>query len=316
MFPLTMRIVHIIFDDNHIENDDIEEDEMKAEITGAHTEPERCPYCGGPISHVIKAQIEKRERTQLARAEQALREQFARERERAEVAKKTELEIARREAAKAAETQIASLRANQDKIIEERIGKAREGFEKTLAEAVAVERTKAFEDRMKLDAQLSDLQRRLQRKTAGELGDEAEIDLFEALKAEFTGDFIARVAKGAPGADIVHRIVHNGTVAGVIVYDSKNHKRWLSKFVSKLRQDQRSHQADHAVLSTSAFPQGANQLHVEEGVIIAAPGRVVALVHMLRQHVMQTHLLRLGNLARDDKRDKLYSIRIPKVVGS
>ena len=66
------------------------------------------------------------------------------------------------------------------------------------------------------------------------------------------------------------------------------------------------HKADHGVLASTAFPAGARQLHIEVGVVIAAPGRVVVLAHLLRRQIMQMHMMRLGNEARDTKRDALY----------
>jgi hypothetical protein len=60
------------------------------------------------------------------------------------------------------------------------------------------------------------------------------------------------------------------------------------------------------VLSSTAFPTGARQLHIEAGVVIAAPGRVLVVTHLLRRQIVQMHTLRLGNEARDTKRDELY----------
>jgi hypothetical protein len=270
----------------------------------------QCPYCGQPISRKefreIQARIESEERARIANVEKALKDRFAAEKAKAEAQKQAEIEKAKREAAKVAEQQIKALKANLETTVSQRVAAQREAGEKKLAEAVAAERTRAYGERMKLDAQLADLQRQLQRRTANELGDEGEIDMFEALTAEFPGDNISRVAKGVPGADIVHFIVHNGAVAGTFIYDCKNHKRWQHKFTSKLRQDQRAHDADHAILSTAVFPAGLRQLHIQDGVIVAAPARVAMIAHMLRRHIIQAHVLRLGNHARNEKRDMLY----------
>jgi len=72
--------------------------------------------------------------------------------------------------------------------------------------------------------------RRLQPKTANELGEEGEVDVYEALRREFPHDIVTRVAKGVPGADIIHRIVHNDTIIGTILVDSKNTSRFLSRY--------------------------------------------------------------------------------------
>jgi hypothetical protein len=143
-------------------------------------------------------------------------------------------------------------------------------------------------------------------RTAEELGEGAEIDLFEALKKEFPGDRIERIAKGSPGADIHHVVLHNGRECGTIIYDSKNHKAFRNDHVTKLVQDQIAARAEHAILSTHKFPQGARQLHLQDGVLLANPARVVAVVTLIRQHMLQTHILRLSNTEREHKTAALY----------
>src|SRR5215472_2141117 len=220
----------------------------------------QCQYCGQPISRKqyreIRAQIEAQETARIAKVEQALKDRFA--------------------------EQVKLLKASQDTGIKRRLQVQRENLEKAKAEAVAAERTKAYAERMRLDTQLQDLQRKLQRKTANELGDEGEVDLFEALRREFPHDSVTRVAKGVLGPDIIHRIVHNGTVIGTIVVDSKNTSRFDKRYVTKLRADQHREQADYAIISTTAFPPGDRLPKLIDNVIVADPAWVVALVHLLR----------------------------------
>jgi hypothetical protein len=108
------------------------------------------------------------------------------------------------------------------------------------------------------------------------------------------------------GADIIHRVIHSGAIAGTILYDSKNRARWTNNYVSKLRDDQREARADFAILSTTTFPRGVRQLHVIENVIIASPARVVALSGLLRRQVVLAHVLRMSNQARDEKKERLF----------
>jgi hypothetical protein len=243
-----------------------------------------CPYCGQQISRKqyreIRTQIEAQETARIAKVEQTLKDRFA--------------------------EQVRLLKANQETAIKQRLEAQRGSFEKAKAQAVAAERTKAYADRMRLDTQLQDLQRQIQRKTANELGEEGEVDLYEALRHEFPGDTLTRVAKGMPGPDIIHRIVHNGTVIGTIVLDSKNTSRFLSRYVTKLRADQLREQADHAIISTTVFPPGARQLTVKDNVIVAAPARVAVVVHLLRRQIVHLHVLRVGNEARQEKAEALY----------
>src|SRR5262249_3160018 len=146
----------------------------------------------------------------------------------------------------------------------------------------------------KLTAKVGDLQRQLEKKTADERGEGAEVDLHEALKAEFPTDRIERIAKGAAGADIRHVVIHNNKECGTIIYDSKDRAAWRNDYVEKLSKDQRAAKADHAILSTRVFPQKTTQLHIDDGIIIANPARVIALVQLLRKHMLHTHTMRLS----------------------
>ena len=209
--------------------------------------------------------------------------------------------------AKAAEEQLQAVQANQETVLAERLAEVREALEKEKVAAVNAEKSAAFEAKLKLSAKIDELQRQVDKKTAEELGEGAEVDLFEALKGEFESDRIERVTKGQAGADIIHTVVHNGRECGKIVYDSKNHGAWRNDFITKLASDQMAARAEHAILATRTFPQGARHLDLRDGVIIASPARVVAVVQIIRQHMVQTHVLRLSNEARTQKTAALYA---------
>ena len=242
------------------------------------------------------------ERARLAKIEAELKARVAREVAKAEAGKKAEVAKIKKDA----EQQFKAAKATLEATVKARLLALQEVSDKKLSEAVASERAKAYEDRMKLDAQLQDLQRQLLRRTAGELGDEGELNTFEALVAEFPGDQIERVAKGVAGADIVHRVIHNGLVCGTTLYDAKNHKRWQNKWTPKLREDQIAAGADHSVLVTAVFPSDSRQLMVKDGVIVAAPARVIAVAHMLRAHIIRSYSLKLSAEARDEKTALMY----------
>ncbi len=304
----------------------------------------RCPWCDQPISHEkfddIRERIEAKERERSAEVERRLKTQVetkaraeidaaqkaaaaaienakqdAAKRElavREEARKATEAAMAQKlaeaeNAKKNAEQQLRVAKATQDEQLKHALKEQREALEKANLETVNAEKAKAFETQLKFQERLQELQRQLQKKTAEELGEGAEVDLFETIRAEFPDDRVTRVDKGTPGADIVHKVVHNGKVCGCIIYDSKNRTAWRNDYVTKLRQDQLSAQADHAILSTMVFPAGARQLHVQDGVIVVNPARAVVLAQILRKQILQTHTLHLSNKARDEKTALLYA---------
>jgi hypothetical protein len=101
--------------------------------------------------------------------------------------------------------------------------------------------------------------------------------------------------------------MHNGKKCGIIVYDSKDRGAWRNDYVDKLAKDQRAAKAEHAILSTRKFPANATQLHIDDGIIIIAnPAGVVALVQLLRKHIIHVHTLRLSNTERAKKTAALY----------
>lgn len=98
----------------------------------------------------------------------------------------------------------------------------------------------------------------------------------------------------------------NGKVCGRIVYDCKNRTAWRNDYVTKLRDDQIAAKAEYAILSSNIFPSGVKQLHEQDGVIVACPARVLALVQMLRRAIVQMHTLTLSNQERAEKTAALY----------
>lgn len=208
--------------------------------------------------------------------------------------------------ARDAEARVLNLTTEHASALEKSLSTQREVLEKAKDDAVNAERAKAFEEGQKLSTKVNELQRALEKKTNEELGEGAEVDLFEALRAEFPDDKIARIAKGAPGADIHHVVMLHGKECGTILYDSKNHKQFRNDHVAKLRTDQLAERAEHAILSTHKFPQGTGQVHLQDGVVLANPARVVSIATILRQHLQQLHMLRLSGIEREGKTAALY----------
>jgi hypothetical protein len=207
---------------------------------------------------------------------------------------------------KETEQRLAEQRAHDDGVLKARLREQRDALKKATIEAVNAEKAQAFAERQKLESRLAQVQRQLAQKAAGELGEGAEVNLYEQLREEFPGDTIVSVKNGQPGADIVHTVMENGRTCGQIVYDSKNRGAWRSSYVRHLLNDKIAAKADHAVLVTRVFPAGQAQLSIQDGVIIANPARAVALAQVIRKHVVQLATLRLSDEARAENTTKLY----------
>lgn len=207
----------------------------------------------------------------------------------------------------AAAEQARVLKETHEAQIQERVNEVRTAMETAQTQAVNAAKAEAYEEKLKLSERLEEVQRAFDKKTAEEQGEGAEINLFEALKEMFESDKIERVGKGNAGADIIHTVMHNGMACGKIIYDSKDHNQWRYDFATKLASDKIAAEADHAILSIRKFPQDTRQLHIHDGVILANPARVVALVQVVREHIVKLHALRLSNEAKLQKSTELYA---------
>jgi hypothetical protein len=255
------------------------------------------------------AEVQRKSVTDLANASAAAKRDVAAAVTQAKVDAQTELapRITRAQAGQqVAENQLKALQAQQDELIATRLKEQRDALSADKEKALNEERSKAFAEKQKLTDKLAALQRQLENKTAQELGEGAEVDLFEELKREFPGDKITRVKRGEPGADIIHIIIENGRECGQIIYDSKNRQAWRNDYLSKLRTDQLAARADHAVLVSRPFPAGSKQLHIQDGVIVVNPARALALIQIVREHIVMVANLRISEDGRAQKMSKLY----------
>lgn len=184
----------------------------------------------------------------------------------------------------------------------------RQALEKDKNVALMKQNSENARGRESLQKQVKILELKLQNKTANELGDGGEIDVFEALRDAFPDDRITRIQKGQPGADTLHEILYKGEVCGRIVTDSKNRQGWQNVFVSKLRQDQVAANAEHAILATTIFPSGKKEMCIESGVIVIAPAHVVHVVQILRQAMVTMHIKGLSMNERSTKMSQLYAL--------
>lgn len=221
------------------------------------------------------------------------RDQFAKKLEQAQAREAELVKRAQEEAEKQGQKELANQRLALEK-------------DKNLA--LLKQQSEFNRQRESLQKKVQGLERQVQKKTANELGDGAEIDLFEVLCESFPGDKIIRIPKGQAGADILHEVQYKGEPCGKIIFDSKNHQGWQSAFVTKLRQDQVEANAEHAILTTSAFPASKKELCIESGVILVAPARAVHIVQLLRDAMVTMHVKGLSIKERSTKMTRLYNL--------
>jgi hypothetical protein len=293
-----------------------------------HLAEERCPACDQLIPNEKVRQVRSRMEAWDSERRAAMLEEFGRDKAEAEARARSEAgaaaeaaltqrlgefqsRLAQEQQARAAvQQEIATLKAEQQAAVETRVAEVqetlarqKEDLQREKEAAVLAEKAKV----LKLTSELADLQRKLEGRTAHELGEGSEIDLYEQLRSTFASDRIQRVPKGVNGADVIHEVMHNGRACGKIVYDAKNRDAWQNGFATKLKADKLAQGADHAILSSNKFPKDKREIHLQDGVIVAAPQRVPAIVEILRDQIIRLSELRVSNEERDSKSVQLYA---------
>jgi hypothetical protein len=254
---------------------------------------------------LIRKEAEKEKQIAYKLAKQQVEEQVSKISSELEKAQKKLKEAEAREAG------IVKRAAEEaEKKREKELADQRSALEKAGAMALLKQQSDFNRERESYQKKVKLMEHQLQKKTANELGDGGEIDVFENLREAFAsqGDLTTRIKKGQPGADIIHEVRHKGQTCGRIIIDSKVHQGWKYEFVTKLRQDQAEAGAEQAILTTSAFPSGKKEMCIESDVIVMNPARIVHLVHILRQAMITMHVRGLSMKERAGKMSKLYGL--------
>lgn len=222
--------------------------------------------------------------------------------ERDEIAKKL------KDAEASAATVRKQLQDNADRQKQKELSEQRQALDKEKTSVLLRQQAEFNRERESLQKKMEVMKSQLEKKTANELGDGAEIDLFDALRESFPNDRVTRIKKGQVGADILHEVLYKGEICGRIIVDSKNHQSWQNAFVSKLRRDKVEAGAEHAILATTVFPAGKKELCLDADIIIISPARVAYVAQILRGAMVAMHVKGLSMKERSSKMILLYNL--------
>jgi hypothetical protein len=144
------------------------------------------------------------------KAEQTLRNEFARHQQQA--AAKASAEVAKARADAAAQVEKA-----RKEVTKAAVAALQPKITEAVAQAVQAERAKAYGEKLAMEQQLEEMKRKLQRKSAHDIGEPAEVDLHEMLTSAFPEDVVSRVVKGVRGPDVIIEVIYEGNTAGKII---------------------------------------------------------------------------------------------------
>ncbi len=295
-----------------------------------------CPHCGREVElteaftkDIEKTLLEAEHKKHIAEIEQVRKDAETKARTAAEA--KIDLKLKQLESAseedrkenKELRTQIVTLttelRASrktaenaelemQKKLTEEE-AKIREAADKSADEK---QRLKLAEKDKQLEAARKaneDLQRKLNQGSQQMQGEILELDLENALSAEFKDDLIAPVEKGIKGADIKHSVrTPLGNECGVILWEIKRTKAWTEGWIAKLKNDLRETKANIPVIITEVMPKDIDgEIHFHNGVWIAKPASALILAALLRKSLLDVAREKAITKHRGTSADALYT---------
>jgi hypothetical protein len=270
-----------------------------------------CPLCYRPFTDEEQAsEVHARHEAQ----ERARAELFERQLEEREVRGRrtgaADAQEASKERIEALSGEIASLKDGAETTINERT-----------EAAIAKERLKMQAENAARDAinaeekdrwlkKLSEMQRVVDRHTANQLGDSAELDHLHLLQRAFPEDDFSRVGKGKEGGDILWIVRSRARECGRILIESKNTQRWSEDYSVKLRNDKIAAGVDYAICAACKLPLDTDQqLAIRENgeVFVCSHPRVLAIGGMLRITLIREAMRSDGRKDASEKNAKWYA---------
>jgi len=260
----------------------------------------------------LRSQVSKLESEAIEKAKKDLSVQISDQKteieevtSRLKVAQENELKLRQRERALAAEKAELELKVARE-IESERtqlVAKAKEQF-KAEYDLKAAEKNKTIDDMRK---KIDDLKRKAELGSQQLQGEVKEEALEECLSSSFRSDVIEPIKKGVRGADACQHVFDsNGNDCGSILWESKRTKAWSSKWIEKLKDDQRSKKAAFAVLVSDVLPSGMTTFGCVEGVWVCSWECVVGLASALRAGLIELGKTSAAAEGKQDKMELVY----------
>ena len=158
-----------------------------------------------------------------------------------------------------------------------------------------------------MQKQIEDLRRRAEQGSQQLQGEVQELELENLLRTQFPGDAIEPVPKGEYGGDVVQRVLSaGGQVSGTILWESKRTKNWSDGWLVKLREDQRTAQAEIAVLVSQVLPKGVETFELVAGIWVTHPRAALPVASLLRQSLLEIACARQASDGQQTKTEMIY----------
>jgi hypothetical protein len=256
-------------------------------------------------TEALVGRAEKKAREDSSLERKILERELADERARRAAAQQAELELRKEKGA------LESRARELDLEVARRVDSERERLQETLRRGFAEQHDLKLKEKEKL---IDDLRRALEEaKRKSEQGSQErqgevlEIDVQAELERRFPQDIVSPVPRGARGADLLQEVRDGALRAcGLIIWETKNTKRWQPGWLDKLKDDQRAVGANLAVLVSTALPDGIVEFGRIDGVWVAGLRTWPALALALREQLIQVAFAHAASDGKHEKMELLY----------
>ncbi len=212
------------------------------------------------------------------------------------IRKQRELDDAKREMDLTIEKQV------QEALNDVRVKARQEG-----EEALKLKVLEKEEQISSMQRQIEDLKRKAEQGSQQLQGEVQELELESLLRSKFPLDAIEPVPKGEFGGDVLQRVLGvSGQPCGTILWESKRTKNWSDGWLAKLREDQRSSNAEVALLISNALPKGVTAFDHVDGVWVAEHRCAIPVAIALRQSLIEIAKVRQAGDGQQTKMELVY----------
>lgn len=276
-----------------------------------------CPNCGEEISvqealsHQVKKTISEQAKEQakkeLSQEIKYLQEENEKKEKELERTKKIELELRKEK------NQLSEDKKNFELDKQRQLDRERELIRiKAIEEQSEKDRYKFNELEKKLTdtkKALEEANRKASQPSQQLQGEVQELNLEKELHDLFPTDIIEEIKKGERGADIRQTVkTPKGNLCGVILWESKRTKAWKDEFISKLKEDLRSANANIPIIVTTVMPkESKNNIYQRDGVWICTSAFAMILGQLVRQRLVEVAREKFIVKNQGTKAEDLYS---------
>lgn len=159
-----------------------------------------------------------------------------------------------------------------------------------------------------LQKQIETLRQKAEQGSQQAQGEALELAFEDQLRASFPGDAITPVSTGVRGADILHVVrTSSGQDCGTIIWETKRTRNWQKGWIPKLKEDQREHHAELAVILSTALPADVTNFAPVDGVWVTDFACAIGLAGALRQGLLSLAGVRRAESGKQEKAAILYT---------